>query len=211
MAKGKQGEQLTEERSALRTEYLPQDPDQFLPDHKEAQEYYQALEEKHFSDQAVGSRFLEDTLESLLQKMPRLDKDTPLSKQDHRAQFAALGIGSLRENVGYFRIPARGLSRLLPGQSGEEVLLQEAKPGFLSFVTSRQREVPEEYATVLLGNNPEPPPHWQVITAFPGLPYEPERSGISAENDLGLHDGQRIILEDLQKILGRGDLLLQAG
>lgn len=186
----------------------------FLPQHPEAREYYQALEKKHFSEAAVGSRFTEDiSLQELVERLPEVDASRPLSEQDDRAYFQAQGIGGFKKDLGYFRVPAEGLSRLVPDSGlppDEPIEVREVKPGFLSFITRAVREVPESEATLIVGRNPRGDTPFQVVTAFPGLPWEPERSGISVDEakEKGISPGQTT-LRELQALVGQ-DLLLQS-
>jgi hypothetical protein len=191
------------------------DPRDYLPETPEAREYYDALRKKHFSDDAVGSRFEDGLqLEGLIKSLPEVDRDRPFPEQDDRAYFESQGITGFKDDLGYFRIEgARGVTRLVPDSelpSDEPIEVEEVKPGFLSFVTAAEHEVPTNEATLIVGRNPNGDTPFQVVTAFPGLPWEPNRSGISVDEAAakGIKIG-RTTLGELQALVGTG-LMLQS-
>jgi hypothetical protein len=192
-----------------------QDANDFLPSHPQAVEYYDSLRAKHFSAEAVGSRFTDGLdLEDLVSRLPAVSEDRDFAEQDDRDYFESLGITGFKEDLGYFRIQGTsGATRLVPDSEldpDEPIDIEEVKPGFYSFITGREREVPVDEATVIVGRNPQGDPPFQLVTAFPGLPWEPERSGISIDEAAkrGIQPG-RTTLRELQGRVG-GGLLLQS-
>jgi len=190
-------------------------PSDFLPTTKEAKEYYNSLTEKHFSKNSIGSRFSEDIdLDDLIKRLPAIDSDQEIWDQDDRDYFKSKGINQFSDTLAYFRVRAKGVSRLVPDtelNQDDLITVKEAKPGFLSFITDKNIETKENEATVIVGKNPTGDTPYQLVTTFPGPPYPPDKSGIDIKKakEIGLSEGQ-ITLKELKKLIGK-DLLLQSG
>jgi hypothetical protein len=180
---------------------------QLLP--AEEAEYYQQLQAKHFSDQAVGSRFTAETLTSLVDSNPQL-----LNDDDDLDKFLALGVDrqALLPDRRYFLLHAAGEEGLIAADNLEPQTVVEvvgAKAGSLSLAVRGPKRPRTKLATAIVGDYPADPSRRALITIFPGLPADPARSMVSEDNDFGLQSGQKIALAELQELLGRDDLLLQ--
>jgi hypothetical protein len=178
----------------------------------EENEYYQALAKKHFSEQSSGSRFANSvTLNGLVKEnLERLLKDS-----DERDLFLRLGVeeNALLPDRSYFLLKAPGKNGMIDSASlGKEtiVYISRQKPGSLSFlVVGKELQAKTEWATAIVGDYPKDKSRKALITIFPGLPSDPQRSSVAEENEFSLRDGQQITLGDLEVLLGRDDLLLQ--
>lgn len=175
----------------------------------EEAEYYDQLQEKHFSKDAVGSRFTADTLHSLLDRNPQL-----LGNEDDRQAFLRMGVPeeALLPGRSYFLLRAPGEEGMVAADRLDPetpISIVRAKDGSLSLVVRGQDHTPTQVATAIVGDYPRDPSRRALITVFPGLPADPDRSLVPEENDLGLRDGQTMPLRELQNVLGRDDLLLQ--
>jgi hypothetical protein len=175
---------------------------------EEESDYYDALERKHFSDQAAGSRFRASSLREVLEAHPGL-----LEQKDDREEFIRLGVPpeALLPGRSYFLIRSPGEEGMISADdlpADKAVRISREKPGSLSFLVRGDRQ-PTNIGTAIVGDYPRDPSRRALITIFPGLPADPGRSSVAEENDLGLEDGQEMTLSELQKRTGRKDLLLQ--
>jgi len=163
-------------------------------------DYYLALDAKHFSAAAVGSRFLhvrriEDLLVAATAERGNLDGDD-------RAQLIAAGSdpASFQDNCRYLMVHTSGTigvvhSSTLPDSTPVHVI--STKPGCpLSLVVDLPAEVSTDVATIIIGTNATGAE--LVWTAHPGVPIP--AAGPGADPFAG-HGGQTITLAWAKAVL----------
>lgn len=171
-------------------------------------EYYGALEQKHFSEDALGSRFLENSLEDVLEKNREV-----LSGEGSQEEFLRLGVPpeALLPDRSYYLLRADGEEGMIAADNlpdDEPVYIERAKGDTLSFAVQGERQRTTLATAVVAPYRPDPSRR-ALITIHPGLPAEPERSSLPADNSFGIGDGDKLTLAELQEAVGRDDLLLQ--
>jgi len=164
-------------------------------------DYYLALDAKHFSPNAIGSRFLherriEDLLAAARAERGNLDGDD-------RAQLVVAGSdpASFQDNCRYLLVHTSGTvgvvhSSTLPERTPVHVI--QTKPGCpLTLAVDLPAQASTELATIIIGADETGTE--LVWTAHPGVPIPAANTGT---DPFAAYDGQTITLAQAKAVLG---------